>query len=220
MKKLSKDNKTLHYKVVNKYNKHTYIRPENGYILISKSNKMSLDFILKKVYSNFDYYYEKAIKKEEDQLSLWGKNYQLELVNSPNFKYDIKDNKIIVKTNKTDYHLVKEKILTNELIKYLNNNKKVISENLKKHKYYEVPLKFKLLKSKYGSYNQNKNNEYIVLNVFLATLEKEFSLYVLYHEYVHQKIKNHQKEFYTNLDVLFPKHRKYQKKLKDIRLII
>ena len=44
MKKLSKDNKTLHYKVINKNIKHTYIRPQNGYVLISKSNKMDLDY--------------------------------------------------------------------------------------------------------------------------------------------------------------------------------
>lgn len=220
MKKLSKDNKTLHYKVINKNIKHSYIRPKNGYILISKSNKMALDFILEKVYSDFDYYYERVIEKEEDSLSLWGKIYQLRLISSPFFNYEIKDEEIIVQTNKNDYHLIKEKILTNELIKHLNNNKKDISKKLKKEKYYEVPLKFKLLKSKYGSYNNNKKNEYIVLNVFLATLEKEFSLYVLYHEYAHQKVKNHQKEFYNKLDSLFPQHRMYQKRLKDIRLII
>lgn len=220
MKKLSKDNKTLHYKVINKNIKHSYIRPKNGYILISKSNKMALDFILEKVYSDFDYYYERVIEKEEDSLSLWGKIYQLRLISSPFFNYEIKDEEIIVQTSKNDYHLIKEKILTNELIKHLNNNKKDISKKLKKEKYYEVPLKFKLLKSKYGSYNHNKKNEYIVLNVFLATLEKEFSLYVLYHEYAHQKVKNHQKEFYNKLDSLFPQHRMYQKRLKDIRLII
>lgn len=220
MKKLKKNNKTLHYKVINKNNKHTYIRPQNGYILISKSNKMTLDFILEKVYSDFDYYYSKVIKKEEDKLSLWGENYQLRLISSMGFDYEIKDEEIIVKTNKTDYNLIKEKILKKELINYLNYNKKAISNNLKKHNYYEVPIKFKLLKSKYGSYNHNNNNEYIVLNVFLATLEKEFSLYVIYHEYAHQKVKNHQKEFYEQLDILFPMHRRYQKRIRDIRLII
>lgn len=220
MNKIKKGDKTLHYKVINKNTKHSYIKPNNGFVVITKSNKMGLDFIIRKLYENFDYYYELTRPVEEDILSLWNKKYKIKLIKEKGFNYKIEDNKITIFTKETNFLKLKEQILIKELTNYLNETKTEILLNLQKHNYYEVPIKVKYLKSKYGSYNYSKKGEYIVMNAFLATLKKEYTKFVIYHEYVHQKIKNHQKEFYKSLEKLFEDHRKYQKNLKNFSLII
>lgn len=220
MNKLKKDNKEILYKVIEKNTKHSYIKPQNGYVLITKSNSMSLKYIINKLLNNFDYYYKIIEKKEENTLNLWGKRYKLNVLYNKKFDYIIKEDNILVYYKNENYLEIKKTILFKELKTYLETIKPEVIKKLKENKYYEVPLKFKLLKSKYGSYNVNKGSNYIVLNTFLATLEKEFSVYVLYHEYAHQKVKNHQKEFYIELEKLFKKHRKYQSLLKKVKLII
>lgn len=220
MNSLKKDNKELLYKVVEKSTKHSYIKPKEGYILITKSKRMSLKFILTNVYDNFNYYYEITRKKSDDILSLWGKEYKLILNRSNGFNYKIKNDEIIVSSESLNYLEVKELILTNELKNYLIKKEAEITKKLKENNYFNVLIKLKLLKSKYGSYNVNKNTEYIVLNVFLATLEEKYTDYVIYHEYAHQKVKNHKKEFYDTLSILFKNHKEVQKELKEKRIIL
>lgn len=220
MKKLKKDKKEILYKVVEKSTKHSYIKPQNGYILITKSKRMNLEYIINRILNNFDYYYNLTKKQDETVLYLWGIPYNLKITLDKKFSYQISGSEVLVKSKTLDYLKIKELVLKDELKKYLNSIYDDVRQKLKEENYYEVPIKLKLLKSKFGSYNVNKGNEYIVLNVFLATLKREFSLYVLYHEFVHQRVKNHQKEFYLALDKLFKEHRFYQRKIKEIQLII
>jgi|SRR5690554_5548181 len=220
MNKLKNNNKELFYKVVEKNTKHSYIKPKNGYVLITKSKNMSLDIIVNELKENFEHYYTSSKEIKEDILYLWGKPYELVVKESPSFSYLLKKNQIIVNSKKTSILKVKEKILKNELKNFLLKIKNEVNLKLEEQNYYQVPIKLKLLKSKFGSYNINKNNEYIVLNVFLASLEEEYTLYVLYHEYAHQKVKNHKPEFYRTLGKLYKEHHKYNKKLQEKRLII
>lgn len=220
MKVIKKDDKQILYKVIEKNTKHSYIKVENGYLLITKSKNMNIDYILKSIYKKFDYYYNVSKKKSSNTLSLWGIKYNIILKESDTFNYLVKDSEIIVYTNNNNYQSIKEEILKKELHDYLNEILPNIKQHLTIYGYYMVPIKLKYLKSKYGSYNTNRKKEYIVLNTFLATLDKQFLLYVLYHEFTHQKVKNHQKEFYVELNKLFPAHRTYQKQLKNFKLII
>lgn len=222
MNKLTKDGKELLYIVEEKKIKHSYIKPKNGYVLITKSTKMSLDLIIKRIKENFNYYYDLTSKKnnEDDKLFLWGNPYNLIINYGKSFNYKINEFDIIVNYHNNDYFKIKQLILAEELKDFLLTIKNEVSNTLIKEGYYEVPIKLKLLKSKYGSYNYAKENEYIVLNTFLATLEEEFAYYVLYHEYAHQREKNHQRPFYEALAKLYPEHRKYNNKLKKIRLDI
>ncbi len=220
MKTIKKLDKKIYYKVIEKPTKHSYIKVDNGFLIITKSKMMDLDYILKNIYKKFDYYYQIVQKEDEDTLYLWGVKYKITINESKSFNYQIKDNEIIVNSNVVSYQPVKEAILKNELYNYLKENYETIKKHLIKNGYYLVPKKLKYLKSKYGSYNYSKKGEYIVLNIFLATLKEEYLLYVLYHEYAHQKVKNHQREFYEKLKVLFPEHEKYRKQLKNYKLII
>lgn len=220
MKSIKKNNKKLFYRVIEKNTKHSYIKLRNGYLLITKSKRMSMNHILKTIDENFDYYYEQTKKQEENILKLWNKSYKVKINITKKFSYQVVEDIIYVNFKDDNFLEVKKKILKEELKMFLLENEKKIKRTLKINNYYEVPIKLKFLRSKFGSYNVNKNKEYIVLNTFLATLDEEFIFYVLYHEYVHQRVKNHQKEFYIDLNKLYENHRVYQQKIKKKRIII
>ena len=58
----------------------------------------------------------------------------------------------------------------------------------------------------------------INLNINLARLAEELMDYVILHELVHLKIKNHSKEFWSELDKYVGSAKELDKKLKKHRL--
>ena len=70
-------------------------------------------------------------------------------------------------------------------------------------------------KTRWGSCSA-KNN--ISLNLQLVTLPEELCDYVLLHELVHTRIKNHSKAFWGELDALVGDARGLDKRLKDYKL--
>lgn len=79
-----------------------------------------------------------------------------------------------------------------------------------------LPIVIKVLKSKYGSINFNKN--YITINAKLALLEPNYLKYVLYHEYAHVIVRNHSKNFYNTVGKLMPDYKKYHQNLNKFKL--
>lgn len=218
MNKLVKDNQTLYYVIEEKKIKHSYFKPQNGYLLIVKSKYMVKDKVMDHLLNHFDKYILMTKKIPDNELLLWGNTYKLKVNNGAGFTYQIKDNEIEITTELKDILKIKVNILTVELEKYLTLNRTKYKNVINKYGIDEVPLVLKYLKSKYGSYHYKTNR--IVLNVFLATLEKSFTDYVLYHEYAHQKEKNHQKGFYNLLKKLFTDYKIYDQKLKQIAINI
>lgn len=70
-------------------------------------------------------------------------------------------------------------------------------------------------KTRWGSCS-NKNN--INLNMKLIRLPDEMIDYVLLHELVHTRIKNHTKEFWEELDMLVGDAKAKNKRLKDYKI--
>ena len=73
MQKLIKNDKILLYKVIEKNIKHSYIKPQDGYVLITKSKHMPLERITNRLLDKFDYYLESTKKIKEDILYVWNK---------------------------------------------------------------------------------------------------------------------------------------------------
>lgn len=211
MKTLIKDNKELNYKVIFTSNKHSYLKPKNGFLEIHLSKRMSLKGVLGKIESNFDDYYFKTTSNDDNYFMLWGKRYQVSL-NNDHFSYRLDDSKIIINTTEDfDY---KAEIYKQELKKYINKIKDEVIQTLSNNNLIWVDIKYKKLKSKYGSYQTKKH--YITLNTLLAALDKEYAYYVLMHEYAHQKVFNHQKPFYELLAKLYPNYPIVEKKLRKL----
>ena len=77
-------------------------------------------------------------------------------------------------------------------------------------------LKLRFSRSRWGSCNAR--NE-IVLNTQLVRLPQYLRDYVIYHELVHTKIKNHSESFKSMLDGLLPHRRRNEKGLKNYFLL-
>lgn len=209
MKTLFKDDKEIKYLVIKTNNKHSYLKPKEGYLEIHLGKSGDLKYILNKIKEDVDKYLIKSQTLSDDVVLLWGTKYQLELVEGE-FSYYTKNNKIFVSCPlNVDY---KQTIYLRELSNYINSIKTDVIKTINKENIYWVSIKYKKLKSKYGSYHIKKNE--ITLNILLAQLDKEFTNYVLMHEFTHQKIHNHQKEFYDLLGKLYPNYINIVKKLK------
>jgi len=76
-------------------------------------------------------------------------------------------------------------------------------------------LSFRSQKTRWGSCSA-KNN--ISLNIKLVNLPEELIEYVILHELVHTKIKNHQEEFWSELAKYVENPRALQTKLKRFNL--
>ena len=70
-------------------------------------------------------------------------------------------------------------------------------------------------KTRWGSCSF-KNN--INLSLHLMRLREELIDYVILHELVHTKVKNHSREFWTTLDIYCPKSKSLDKELKKYSL--
>lgn len=212
---IKKDNKTIKLKVIRTNNKHTYIRPENGYLEIRLGKHMNLDTIKERIFAKFDKYHYLTKEVSSDKMHLWGEEKTLKINDSVGFKYSISGDLINVYSNKS-LEEIKTNILLEETKAYLNSILEEVNLNVKKNGYKVVPIKLKRLKSKFGSYHLKKNE--IILNVHLASYNKECMKYVLYHEYTHQKYPHHQKPFYKALDALYPNYKETEKQLKKKRI--
>ena len=92
---------------------------------------------------------------------------------------------------------------------------KRIDQLSKQYNFKYNKLFIKNQKTRWGSCSE-KNN--INLNAKLLNLPKELIDYVIIHELVHTKVKNHSKEFWRTLDTYINNSKKYDKELKKYSL--
>ena len=94
---------------------------------------------------------------------------------------------------------------------------KRVDELAKKHNYNYQKLAIKNTKTRWGSCSF-KNN--INLSLHLMRLREELIDYVILHELVHTKVKNHSIEFWTTLDIHCPNSKNLDRELKKYSLRI
>ena len=92
---------------------------------------------------------------------------------------------------------------------------KRIRELAIKHSFHFNKLSIRNQRTRWGSCS-NKNN--ISLNAKLLHLPQELIDYVILHELVHTKIKNHSKEFWQMLEKHIDNCKIYDKRLKEYRV--
>tara|TARA_B100000767_G_scaffold8209_1_gene8068 strand:+ start:37 stop:753 length:717 start_codon:yes stop_codon:yes gene_type:complete len=107
-----------------------------------------------------------------------------------------------------------EKILRIEAKSFLP---KRVDELAKKHNFTYQKLAIKNTKTRWGSCSF-KNN--INLSLHLMRLREELIDYVILHELVHTKVKNHRQEFWTTLDIHCSKSKNLDRELKKYSLRI
>ena len=100
-----------------------------------------------------------------------------------------------------------------------NHARKILKQRLdqlcEKHNFLYANLSIRNQKTRWGSCSA-KNN--ISLNAKLTKLPKELMDYVILHELVHTRVKNHSKDFWDTLDKYVQNSKKIDKKLKKYSL--
>ena len=97
----------------------------------------------------------------------------------------------------------------------LQHAKAYLSERLnalaKRHGFQYKKVSFKSMMTRWGSCS-SKNN--ISLNILIAQLPKELQDYIILHELLHTRIKNHSKTFWAELDNLIGNAKRIDSMLK------
>ncbi|MGE4319950.1 MAG: YgjP-like metallopeptidase domain-containing protein [Acholeplasmataceae bacterium] len=211
-----KNGKNIRYQIVIKNNKHTYFRIKDDYVLVTTNKKM-VHLIDAYLNEHFESLYQKLNRKasvNSDMIQLRGKSYHLTF-HEGRFRYEISDDEVMAFGK--DIMTTKKKIYMNEIKKMITDVHPKVLSVIVKNQLKELPIKYKYLKSKFGSYH--KKHDEITLNTFLATLEPIYLEYVLFHEYAHKIIFNHSKAFYDILDTWMIEHKIIQKALKKMVII-
>jgi predicted metal-dependent hydrolase len=92
-----------------------------------------------------------------------------------------------------------------------------VAELAKKHGFHYNRIFIRNQRTRWGSCSV-KNN--INLNIKLASLPQDLADYVILHELVHTRIKNHGKAFWKTLDRLMNNSKEVDKRLKAYRLVL
>ena len=220
METYKKNHKEISYLIEHKPIKNTYFRVKDNYVHITTSKWVSKKQILAYLDFKFEKFHQSLTEYQSSQgpnhIRLWGRDYVLKLTHG-RFSYHIQHDHVYVTSTASDYDEVKKRIYYFEMVKRLDIVHSVVEEVIKTKHIDRLPIRLKYLKSKFGSYH--RKHQEITINTFLATLEKKYLYYVLFHEYAHARVFNHSKDFYNLLDDLMPNHRIYQKDLKKIAII-
>lgn len=217
MHKITKGEKTIYFQIVTKPIKHVYFRVKNQVLFVSKNKRTQEQVIYNYIEANFDKIYTKtSVKKIETQsneMMIFGQKYHVNYQFGLKFNYEIKNDRVTISAlEDQDYDTLKRLVLLDLLIQKTKELDRIIQPIIEKQGISLLPYKYKWLKSKFGSYH--RINKEITLNIFLATIDSTFLMYVLLHEYAHVKVFNHQKPFYDLLDKMSPGHKAVQKALK------
>jgi predicted metal-dependent hydrolase len=221
METFEKNGKSIPYVIIKKKIKRSYFRVKENHIQITTNTYTTKKLVFSYLDKIFDQLYDQLEKQQLNQLSdheikLWGSSYQL-VIGEGKFSYQIENQTLLVHTKFKDFNKIKHLIYLHEIKHQYEQIKQEINDVISTKGLKELPINYKFLKSKFGSYHRGHRE--ITLNTFLATLDEIYLIYVIYHEYAHALIFNHSKDFYNLLDEFMPNHRLYQKDLKKIAII-
>lgn len=143
---------------------------------------------------------------EKKEVNIFGEKYLVEVDSMQKEKIILKNGVIVLNQACEDliFNYFKD-----EFIETFNKVQKIYQNILKK----EVIIKFRMMKTKWGSCNFKK---YIItINKKLMYYEKRCLEYVMFHEFTHFIIPNHSKDFYKELSKYYNNHEKIKIELKE-----
>jgi len=108
--------------------------------------------------------------------------------------------------------LLRLNLSNNELKVFWKNSERRITHLSKSYNFEFNELIFKTLRSRWGSCS---SNNIICLNNFLYCLPDYLQEYVMLHELVHTKVKNHSRQFWNELESVCEDSKIKRKELRD-----
>ena len=147
-------------------------------------------------------------------IHLLGKEYKLTTrLGNSEFAYT-EDDKLIVEYKKEEHiGLIINKLYAEILERIISrySDKLCLDFKLK----FKPVYKIKNTKSYFGKCFIKQ--KLIVLSTLLAKYEEKYIISVLYHEFTHFYVSNHQKEFYDFIEKMYPNYKKVDGELKCIK---
>lgn len=227
MKSVIYNGKELFYVLERKKVKNINMRlHEDGTVYISANKSVPEDYIEKILLKNADKFFKASqkLKSRKNNLSnisstkYLGKEYPVNIIESNEnkivFENDIFNVYTTDKNNRENILFLILKWKSDKCVSlYSDINRRVYE--LFKNAGYSVPLAsvtIKLMKSRWGSCNYIKGR--FSMNLRLIDYPSECIYGVFCHEYMHFIHQNHSKDFYNDLEKIFPEYKKYDKLLK------
>ncbi|MFP4698376.1 MAG: M48 family metallopeptidase [Eubacteriales bacterium] len=227
-------NKLIEFELYRKNVKNINLRVKpNMSVVVSANSKVSIDQILKFVKSkapwilkNINHFKnispKQSVKKKYisgETFRYLGKQYRLKLEDIDN-KESVKyyQGYIYLYTKDKSNYQHKEKLINNW---YKSKAEEKFKDSLNKmypiiEKYgiKKPKLKIRKMKARWGSCIINKNT--IILNLELIKAPKHCIDYVVLHELIHFKYRNHNNDFYSFLTSLMPDWKQRKKILNEV----
>jgi predicted metal-dependent hydrolase len=211
-------------------NMHLYVKPPDGHVEVSTPLNMSDESIglflrtkigwIRKQQEKFANQERQSAREyvSGETLYLWGEGYYL------NVHYSNKGNSLNLIGDEA--HLtVRENSTTEQRGRWVNEwYRDILKEQIEKYlaKWEKItdlhPTNWqtKYMTTRWGTCNTKTGK--IWLNLQLAKKPHECLEYVILHELIHLKVKNHGKEFVAMMDEFMPYWREIRKKLNDSKL--
>lgn len=212
-----KDLKLDVIQIIKRSNRHTYFRfKSKGEMVITTPRELEVSNVYEIIEKNYDRIIKIISKydQHDDVIHLLGREYKLILRESNSeYVYVDEDNfyvyyKKIANIEKLIHKYYAD--ILNEIIR--RKSDKLITEFKIK---FMVNYQIKNTKSYFGECFYKKN--LIVLSTKLAKYSEHYIESVLYHEFAHFYVHNHQEEFYDLLERHYPNYRKVNHELRKIR---
>ncbi len=157
------------------------------------------------------------INHENDySIHLFGKKYELVILESPTPKYTILADSIIIYSPSTNDMTISQVVMLlyrMELEKIVENNIEKIKNDMNIN--FPICIEYKNVKTFYGECIPKRKK--LIFSLKLAKYDPIFIYYVIYHELTHFYYSNHQDDFYNLLESKFPNCKKIQHELRKIK---
>ncbi|BFI73567.1 zinc metalloprotease [Nanoarchaeota archaeon] len=206
------NNLEFNIKVEKTNSKYTYIK-FNGNNIIIKTKFNNVDNIIPIIEKNLEKLELYSLPKEIfEELPIFGIPYKL-IIKNIKRKYLIfhKKRLIILNPNyKEDFINYLSKLLIKYCSKEIKKFLKLLDINI------NPEIEIKIMKSKYAYVKDNK----IYLSIINVFFPKYLIDYILFHEVIHFKIKNHGYQFKKLLEMLYPNYKELEKELKKWTIAI
>lgn len=219
---IKNDNK-INIEFIPTKNKNTYLYVRKESVVVKLGRYANKTEIASYINKRFDYFLNKINKynlfHDENSFILFGKKLAKKVIISNKDSYEIFPNNIIIfikdinKLKKYENEIYKQ-----ELNNFLNLKKMEIINTISKLNLKLVPTILKPYKSRWGACY--KNPAKISLNIYLAKLDYELIMLVIYHEYTHFLVQGHSQKFYEKLEKMMPNCIKLSNKLNKLNMLI
>ncbi|MBQ9124559.1 MAG: DUF45 domain-containing protein [Acholeplasmatales bacterium] len=203
--------------IIKKQNRRAYYRIKpNNILQITTPYKISDEHIKKVILDN----YEKIKKslntsniEKRNSLHLFGKSYNLEIIESKHYNSYVLDDTIYIYCNLDNASKAIDKFYADKLKEYVEKRIDFIKRQF--HIDYEITFKYKNVKTYFGECFYKRR--LVILSTKLCKYEEIYIDSVIYHELAHFTFQNHSDSFYMLLEGLFPNYKRIQAKLRKIK---